>query len=265
MTLIGRHDTALANLRLAAEAGRRHGALGYLNTDWGDGGHPQPLAVSYLPYLAGAALSWCARTFDEALLVPVLSRDIFRDPTQRLARAAYALGLAHRRFKYLAPNVTPYGAVIAAPVPATRELTCRDGLKYYARIPARNIRAALAEVEAQRAELYRARPVTRDGDILALELDLAARMAAQSCKIMLWQQALAAGAAGTARRLAHNGVRQLRDLDHDFRAYWPLRNGGTTARCSPFLRWRSEDYRRGQLHFPPAVARVAVKSSYAAE
>ena len=31
------------------------GRMGYLNTDWGDGGHPQPLAVSYLPYLLGAA------------------------------------------------------------------------------------------------------------------------------------------------------------------------------------------------------------------
>ncbi|MGN6552599.1 MAG: beta-N-acetylhexosaminidase, partial [Verrucomicrobiota bacterium] len=44
MTLIGRHDNALANLRSAAEAGRKNGAIGYLITDWGDGGHPQPLA-----------------------------------------------------------------------------------------------------------------------------------------------------------------------------------------------------------------------------
>ena len=67
-TLIGRHDNALANLRAAAQAGTQHGAVGYLITDWGDGGHPQPLAVSYLPYLAGASLSWCANTFDEKLL-----------------------------------------------------------------------------------------------------------------------------------------------------------------------------------------------------
>ena len=60
MTLIGRHDNALANLRCAADAGRRRGAFGYLITDWGDGGHPQPLAVSYLPSLAGAAVSWCS-------------------------------------------------------------------------------------------------------------------------------------------------------------------------------------------------------------
>jgi hypothetical protein len=90
-------------------------------------------------------------------------------------------------------------------------------------------------------------------------------MAAQSCRIMLWQQALAEEWTATAKRLAKTGIRELRNLDHDFRLYWPLRNQGTTAKCSAFLRWRSADYRRGKLHFPPDAARVAVKSSYAAE
>jgi hexosaminidase len=265
MGLIGRHDTAFANLRHGADAGRRQGALGYLNTDWGDGGHPQPLAVSYLPYLLGAALSWCAKTANESLLVPVLSRDVFHDPTHRLAKAALGLGMAHLKFKYTAPNVTPFGAVIAAPRPETRELFCRDGLKYYARIAVGNIRGALAEVEKQRALASASRPSTRSGEILARELDLAARMAAQSCKIMLWQQALAARHTTRARQMARSGIRQLQDLDRDFRSYWPLRNKGTTAKSSPFLQWRIKDYQRGILHFPPEVARVAKPRTYAAE
>jgi hypothetical protein len=244
MTLIGRHDNALANLRRAARAGRRHGATGYLNTDWGDGGHPQPLAVSYLPYLAGAALSWCAPSFDEEMLVPVLSRDIFQDPTERLAQAALALGLAHRKFKFYAPNLTPFGAVLAAPPPERRELVCRDGLKYYADIAADNISAALEEVEKQRAILARSQPSTRAGKILATELDLAARMAAQSCKFMLWQQAVAAGNDSLAKTLARRGARELRRLDRDFSRYWPARNKATPKKCSAFLKWRIDDYRR---------------------
>jgi hexosaminidase len=255
MSLVGKHDHGFANLREAADAGRKHGARGYLLTDWGDGGHPQPLVVSYLPYLLGAALSWCARSADEKLLVPVLSRDVFHDPTQRMAKAALALGLAHRKLDYHAFNVTPLGAVIAAPVPKTRELACRDGLKYYAHIPERHVRAAEAEVEEQRAVLRGSRPGTRAGKALAAELDLAARMAVQSCRIMLWQQARAAGREGLASRLAKAGIADLRDLDHDFAASWPLRNKGTTAKCSAFLRWRIADYRRGALHFPPEIAR----------
>ncbi len=255
MTLIGRHDNAFENLTRAAGAGRRHGAIGYLNTDWGDGGHPQPLAVSYVPYAVGAALSWCERTFDKNLLVPVLSRDVFSDPTRHAASAALALGFAHRKFKYSQPNVTPFGAVIAAPLPRTREIPCRDGLKYYARIGSRNIHEAKEEVETQRQVLYRARPSTQLGDVLTAELDMAARMAGQSCQLMLWQQALASGQLSNARGLARAGIRELRALERDFRAYWPLRNKGTTAKCSAFLGWRIADYLHERLHFPPDVAR----------
>lgn len=260
MSLIGRHDYGFANLRQAAKAGRKHGAVGYLNTDWGDGGHPQPLAVSYLPYLLGATLSWCAQSADEALLVPVLSRDIFHDPTQRMAQAALGLGLAHRKLNYDAGLGTPLGTAISAPVPQTRELMCRDGLKYYARIPAKNIRAAQDEVEKQRAVLYKSRPRTGAGEVLAVELDMAARMAVESCRIMLWQQAMVGGRISQARQMATAGIRALQELDRDFRAYWPLRNKGTTAKCSAFLRWRMTDYQRGTVYYRPEVARLLEQS-----
>ncbi|MSU57581.1 MAG: glycoside hydrolase [Pedosphaera sp.] len=265
MALIGRHDNAFANLVAGAKSGLKHGAIGYLNTDWGDGGHPQPLAVSYAPFLIGAAVSWCGNTYDERLLVPVLSRDVFHDSTQRVAKAAIAMGFAHRKFGYCDANVTPFGAVIAAPPPATRELFCRSGLKYYARIAPRNIRRATAEVEQQRRVLHAAQPMTRAGQVLKLELDLAARMAAESCRIMLWQQSLAAGRKTEARVLARKGIRALAQIERDFKRYWPLRNLATTARCSPFLRWRMDDYRRGKLHFSPAAARLAKAKTYAAE
>ena len=247
-TLIGRHDNALANMRAAARAGRKHGAIGYLITDWGDGGHPQPLAVSYLPYLAGASLSWCAKTFDEAKLIPVLNRDVFNDPTGNSAKAAFALGRAHRKLKFTVSNETPLGTVIAAPPPEQRELFCRNGLKHYARISGKNIRAALKEIEKQRAILKHAG--TPKAKILALELDLAARMAAQSCRFMLWQQARVAGKNSEAKRLARTGIRELRKLEKDFNAYWPLRNKATPQHCSAFLKWRIRDYLSGGAGSP---------------
>jgi hypothetical protein len=248
-TLIGRHDNALANLRAAARAGRRHGAMGYLITDWGDGGHPQPLAVSYLPCLAGASLSWCAKTFDEAKLIPVLNREVFNDPTGKVAKAAFALGRAHRKLKFTVPNETPLGTVIAAPPPGQRELFCRNGLKHHARIPGKNIRATLKEIEKQRAllKMGRRNAVPPKTKILTLELDLAARMAAESCRFMLWQQARSAGKNSEAKRLARTGIRELRKLEKDFNAYWPLRNKATPRHCSAFLKWRMKDYRRSSV------------------
>lgn len=265
MTLVGRHDNGFANLVLGAKAGLKHGAMGYLNTDWGDGGHPQPLAVSYAPYLIGAAVSWCGKTYDEKLLVPVLSRDVFHDQTGKIAKAAIAMGFAHEKFGYRESNITPFGAVIAAPPPETRELFCRSGLKYYARIKPSNIRLALTEIETQRKTMLSGKPSSRGGTVLQQELNLAARMAAESCHIMLWQQAMADGKKSAARTMAKRGIRSLQEIEREFKAYWPLRNKATTMKCSPFLGWRISDYRRGILHFPPDVARVTKAKVYAAE
>jgi len=254
-TLIGRHDNALCNLRAAAQAGLRHGAMGFLITDWGDGGHPQPLAVSYLPFLAGASLSWCAKTFAEAKLIPVLSRDVFNDASQNSAGAAFALGRAHRKLEFTLPNETPLGTVITAPPPEQRELFCRNGLKHYVRISGKKIRSTLKEIERQRAVLSRAKPAGRSGKVLANELDLAARMAAQSCQFMLWQQALAAGKLAAARRLARTSVRELVKLDRDFARYWPTRNKATPRHCSAFLKWRIRDYLSGRAASLPSAAK----------
>jgi hexosaminidase len=247
-TLIGRHDNALPNLRAAARAGRKHGAIGYLITEWGDGGHPQPLAVSYLPLLAGASLAWNAGGFNEKLLQPVLSRDVFADPAGKVAEAALKLGLAHRKLKVKAPNETPLGTVITAPLAEERELFCRNGLNWFKKIPAKNIRAALKEIEGQIASLGnlgRRHAVPSESKILLCELELAARMAAQSCRFMVWQQAVAAGKTSEAKRLARAGIRELQRLEKDFNAYWPLRNKATPKHCSAFLRWRIKDYRQG--------------------
>jgi len=247
MTLVGKHDNALKNLRRAAAAGRKNGAIGFLNTDWGDGGHPQPLAVSWLPLAAGAAMAWCGKTFDEAALIAALSRDVFQDPSGSVAKAAWALGLAHRKLRFNELNATPLGAVIAAPPPEERELFCRRGLKYFARIPAKNIQAAARELKRQIAVLEKAARdsrITPAGKILVSELEFAARMAEQSCHFMLWQQAVAQGESATAQRLAKTGVAALAKLDKEFNAFWPRRNKGTTKHCSIFLRWRMADYKK---------------------
>jgi hypothetical protein len=245
-TLIGKHDNALANLRAAARAGKKFGARGYLVTDWGDGGHPQPLAVSWPMLAAGAALAWNAQALGRRKLISVLGRDVFDDAGGPVAAAAFKLGRAHQKLGVKAPNETPLGTVIAAPRPEDRELFCRNGMKWSAKIPAKNIRAAGREIEKQRVNIKsgRLRPASPQLKILAAELDLAARMAAQSCQFMLWQQAVATGKQSQAKRLARKGVCELKKLENDFTAYWPLRNKATTKHCSPFLRWRQEDYAR---------------------
>ena len=258
-TLIGKHDNALANLRAAAKAGKKFGALGFLNTDWGDGGHPQPLAVSWPMFAAGAALAWNSNSLDEKILANVLSRDVFEDDTGKIAKAGFKLGFAHQKLGVKAVNETPLGTVLAAPQPAEQELFCRNGLKWFAKIPQRKILAVLKTIQKQRAVLQRSaehplgtfqKQMTthRAGarrSILVEELELAARMAEQSCQFMLWQEAVVAKNTSEAKRLAQQGIRKLQKLEKDFNAYWPMRNKATPKHCTPFLKWRMEDYRRG--------------------
>jgi hypothetical protein len=200
----------------------------------------------------------------EKLLVPVLSRDIFNDRTHNAARGAMTLGLAHRKFRYYSSNVTPFGAVIAAPPPEWRELFCRDGLKYYARIGRRNIEAALRDAKKGLARVARAAPGNNSGSVLKQELMLAARMAIKSGEIMLWQKR-AVQASPTAPTLARKLIREMKQLDKEFKEYWPLRNKGTTKKCSLFLQWRIRELQNEKVFYPPEKAKKARVKAYAAE
>ena len=56
-SLAGRVENMRENLELAERAGRQFGAKGYLVTDWGDGGHWQPLAASLPGLILGGAFA----------------------------------------------------------------------------------------------------------------------------------------------------------------------------------------------------------------
>jgi hexosaminidase len=247
MTLIGRLDNAEANLENAARSGLKHGAKGFLITDWGDGGHPQPLAVSYFPYAIGAGLAWCRQSFRRDAVKPMLERDVFENDT--IADAAERLAYTHSKLNYRAFNCTPIGAALAAPLPSMGEMWCPDGLKHYARIDPRNLAAALGEIEIQVAKIARSKPDRPKAVSLTKELLLAGRMAAESCRYMIWQQAMSREKTARANAIAKRGIKELQNLECDLLEYWPLRNKATPAKCSPFLRWRIADYKKRRLHF----------------
>ena len=95
-SIAGRTDNALANLAGAAEAGLAHGAIGYLNTDWGDNGHWQTLPMSYLGFAAGAAFAWAWAANRGLDVARAVSLHAFGDPSGRLGQAAYDLGNVYR-------------------------------------------------------------------------------------------------------------------------------------------------------------------------
>ena len=92
----GRTENMIGNIRSAAENGLRHGAIGFLNTDWGDSGHLQPLPVSFLGYAFGAAMSWSVAANAEIDIAHLAGMHVFRDHTGDAGRFAYEVGNVYR-------------------------------------------------------------------------------------------------------------------------------------------------------------------------
>jgi len=98
-TLSGRTENAIGNITCAAKNGLELGAIGILNTDWGDSGHWQPLSVSYLGFMAGAMASWNAKADLRKGLAEILSINAFGDLTGKLGQAFFDLGGIYQLFK----------------------------------------------------------------------------------------------------------------------------------------------------------------------
>jgi hexosaminidase len=103
-TFAGRTDNALGNLRNAAVNGLEHGGIGYLITDWGDGGHWQPNSVSYLGFAYGAALAWGQAANGELDLPPLLDLFVFEDPAGVMGQLVYDLGNLYQIPGHARPN-----------------------------------------------------------------------------------------------------------------------------------------------------------------
>lgn len=112
----GRTGNALANLRNASAAGKRHGAVGYLVTDWGDYGHRQYLPVSYAGMLYGAALGWCGERNADLDVAAALSRHVFGDPTQTVGRLWLEAGRVHELSPVVLTNRSVLFACMHAPL-----------------------------------------------------------------------------------------------------------------------------------------------------
>ncbi|WP_163194968.1 beta-N-acetylhexosaminidase [Clostridium thermarum] len=91
-TILGRTDNMKANILNAAESGLKNGAIGFLNTDWGDRGHIQYLPVSYPGYFYGAALSWSLEENRDINLEACLNRFIFKDRNELMGSIVMDLG-----------------------------------------------------------------------------------------------------------------------------------------------------------------------------
>jgi hexosaminidase len=228
----GRTDNALGNLRSAAENGLKHGASGYLNTDWGDNGHWQALPISELGFAMGAAYSWGWEANRMADVPRVVSQCVFDDPSGNLGRVAYDLGNVYQTLGFVPHNSSVLFWMLQWPLPQVTE-------GYRESVSAETLHAALAAIDHALAPLRETRSTRADVDLLRREFELAGWMLRHAAQRGL----LAIGAPlGSARDLD----RDLRAIMREYETVWLARNrpGGLSDSVARLAK-RHEDYAAG--------------------
>jgi len=87
-----RMSNSMENVRNFAIAGRRYGAEGLLNTDWGDRGHRNFLGASLHSFAHGAAHSWNGKAVNEKNFTKNFCYHVFGQRTNRMAESLKFLG-----------------------------------------------------------------------------------------------------------------------------------------------------------------------------
>ncbi len=168
-TIVGRLDNALGNLRDAAETGRKHGASGFLITDWGDGGHHQPPSVSLPPLVFGAGLAWCAASNAglQAQLPDLVDGAGFESAGSGLGGLLAGLGGLHARTGLTRFNGSPiYSALMPGPL-----------VTAWGETDAPKLNGLVAELDEIVAAVERLRLGCGDGESVKAELVAASRLA----------------------------------------------------------------------------------------
>lgn len=204
----GRTTNALENLRNAARAGRRHGATGYLMTDWGDYGHRQYLPVSLGPLLYGAGVSWCAAAHESLDVGEVLDRLALRDADGRSGRWWLEAGRIHEASGVFIKNRSVLFNMMESPIADIRRM---KGLT-----PAR-----ISAMEREVNRLLRACAGLRAASLLSRELRATLAVLGHACR----RGRLAFMPEGAARRREAAALaKDMREIIAQHRTLWRARN-----------------------------------------
>jgi hypothetical protein len=237
----GRSRNCLANLRRAAESGVRHGASGYLVTDWGDFGHRQYLPASYLGFLYGAAVSWCGATNAKIDAARAVSRYAFGDATGTVGRLWFEAGAVHELSGVSLKNRTVLFAIMRA---AFDEAVVEEGFvgppESASLLRGREGRWRRMErrIDELRARAERAKFPAGDGALARDELLTTLTVLRHACR---------RGRAMLARRAGRDIRRDCRELAADMRRIMRQHRRLWLARNRPGGLRSSMDYYRRNL------------------
>lgn len=222
-TLGGRTDNCKGNIRNAVENGLKNGAVGVLNTDWGDLGHWQTLPISYLGFAYGAALSWAHTPNVDLDLPSALDAFAFHTRKGGMGKLAYDLGNAYKVPGVLIPNGSLMFDLYHRTLPDLRQSALRwidpaeqAILNDDARLAAR-LHETIEHIASVIDPLDEADMAVPDANLIAREFRLAARMLNHGAQRGLFQLP---DSSLDRRALAAD----LDEIEAEYRQVWLARN-----------------------------------------
>jgi hexosaminidase len=222
-TIAGRTDNCIGNIRNAVENGLQHGALGILNTDWGDRGHWQMLPISYLGFAWGAALGWSYGQNVDRDLCSALDAFAFQDKAGVMGRLAYDLGNVYQVPGILTHNSSFMFNAYEATLEEMRSGGSGSMSKQARTILAddaaleEKLQATLDTVDDTMKPLDQARLAVPDADLIRREFVLTAQMLRHGVKRALLQLP------GSPLRKSDLAA-ELDAIETEYRSLWLARN-----------------------------------------
>lgn len=169
-TVTGRWDNMTGNQLNAAENGLKYGALGVLNTDWGDNGHWQAPTFSLPGFAFGAALAWGVEANRGLDLTAALDVLVFGDSAGVIGGLLRRIGRLYQWPGQARPNghvLMDWLRTAQDGLPAALEKFTANGGT------AESLAAALDELDDLAGVLARAQLTCADGPVIRQEIELA--------------------------------------------------------------------------------------------
>ena len=217
-TIGGRTDNAMGNLWNAAENGLKHGAIGYLNTDWGDHGHWQKLAVCYLGYAYGAAVSWAGEANRGIDIARALDVHAFEDEAGVVGQVAYELGNA-----YKVPGVDIFNRSVLFNLLIEPERCLSE--KPYDGLTVEGLERTIVFIHEATAALGKAKMKRVDAEQIVDELNFTAELLRFSCRFGIARLKVKDGEAGSiAEGRREELAVELEGIINEYKRLWLVRN-----------------------------------------
>jgi hexosaminidase len=217
-SVAGRIDNAKANLLNAAINGSKHGAAGYLITNWGDYGHWQPLSVCLPMYAYGAGVNWCVETNQKMDVAQAMDVFVFYDEADLMGKLIYDLGNVYQKPGVIVGNGSVLFRCLQNPGTNINE-------SYYAKLTAEKLLETREYIDGLMAKLKQVKMARPDAKVYLDEVANAARLLRFATELAIeWKQTDEGKVKAIDAKRRAELADELKQIIAEHKRLWVIRN-----------------------------------------